>query len=557
MRLALVAFLLLAGCEAGPAVLVDLRTDLVPGAEFQEVEVRLEQREGSAGTEVDRARRGVGPDERFLEGGRVAELSAPSAGTYHVRVRLFAAGGRLAEGATLVRVREDAVVSVRVERACAYAGCAEGQLCEQGECVDEECALSTPGACGETPPCETVEDCPARADCADARCDEGYCFFAMREGACPPTDYCDPQRGCLRFPEQADAGAPTCDDRLVDCDGRPEDCEVNVEVDPNHCGGCGLRCEIDNATALCASGVCSLLICDPGYGDCDLDEASGCETPVNTVDQCGDCGVTCAALETCTSVGQCRCGPRFGTIGGGPACGADETCCGDGCFDLDDTESRCGACDASCAPGERCQGGRCACGSSLGAPGGGAVCDGACCDGACVDTARDVTNCGACGVTCGVGEICQAGECRCGSRRGATGQPACSPSQACCADACRDLPSDPDHCGACGVTCGPGEACTSGACRCAADAGEVGGGPACGAAETCCPSVGGCRTLDSDPTSCGACAERCGGGETCAGGACTCGAVSAAVGDGAVCSVTEPCCVSGGALRCVSPPACD
>ena len=545
--------LLLAGCQRGPTVFVDLRTDLVPGAEFQALEIWLERREGSGATEVGRARRSVSPDDRFIDGVRVAELAAPGEGVYHVRARLYASGGILATGGTLVRVREDTVVSVRVERACAYAGCAEGQLCERGECVDEDCALTTPGECGETPACASPADCPARADCADARCDEGFCFFEMREGACAPTDYCDPQRGCLRFPEQSDAGAPMCGDTLVDCDDDPSDCEVNVALDPNHCGGCDVRCEIQNATALCASGACSLLLCDPGFGDCDGDESSGCETSVTTVAECGDCGVACGASETCTSIGQCRCGARFGGIGSGPACLGSETCCGDACADLQRDPTSCGACGAACAPGETCRDGQCACGPGRGGVGAGAFCGGACCDDACVDLDADVANCGACGVRCGDGESCDGGECRCGSTRGSAG-PACGPTETCCTDACADLGFDEASCGGCGIGCGPGEFCNAGACQCGTDAGEVGAGRLCGAAQTCCGT--GCQDTDADTMNCGGCGVRCGRGERCAGGACRCGSASADPGDGALCSVVEECCLSMGATQCASSRDC-
>ncbi|MAC25698.1 MAG: hypothetical protein CMH59_04345, partial [Myxococcales bacterium] len=61
------------------------------------------------------------------------------------------------------------------------------------------------------------------------------------------------------------------------------------------------------------------------------------------------------------------------------------------------------------------------------------------CSGECVDVGSDPDHCGACGTSCGAGEVCSEGSCglSCG---GAT--------PTLCGDRCVDTTSDRNHCGA-------------------------------------------------------------------------------------------------------------
>lgn len=76
------------------------------------------------------------------------------------------------------------------------------------------------------------------------------------------------------------------------------------------------------------------------------------------------------------------------------------------------------------------------------------------CGSECVHLARDPGNCGACGVTCGFGELCRDGTC----------QRDCAAGLVACGGECRDLRSDGENCGACGVDCGPDAYCAGATC---------------------------------------------------------------------------------------------
>ena len=86
------------------------------------------------------------------------------------------------------------------------------------------------------------------------------------------------------------------------CDGIPETgCETNLRTTSN-CGACGVPCSFANATATCATGVCTFGNCFPGYSDCDADLDNGCEvdhglysnscaTASNVGSACGDLNI--------------------------------------------------------------------------------------------------------------------------------------------------------------------------------------------------------------------------------------------------------------------------
>src|SRR5262249_34280760 len=42
------------------------------------------------------------------------------------------------------------------------------------------------------------------------------------------------------------------------------------------------------------------VVCSPGFADCDLNPANGCETDLSAIPNCGGCGITCDDGSGCT-----------------------------------------------------------------------------------------------------------------------------------------------------------------------------------------------------------------------------------------------------------------
>jgi hypothetical protein len=109
----------------------------------------------------------------------------------------------------------------------------------------------------------------------------------------------------------------------------------------------------------------------------------------------------------------------------------------------------CGACGASVGVLEICVAGSRSCAPEIGT-----------CDGACTDLARDANHCGTCATQCGTGDLCAT------TSGGTCIVPeACTGAYSVCGRSCVALDSDRFHCGACGHACTPGETCRAGACR--------------------------------------------------------------------------------------------
>jgi len=105
--------------------------------------------------------------------------------------------------------------------------------------------------------------------------------------------------------------------------------------------------------------------------------------------------------------------------------------------------------------------------------------------------------CGACGP---LGDRCEAGECRCGSRD------PCAAGETCCGTGCYDLSSDTSHCGGCDLDCAD-QTANAGGVFC--DGGEC-DYVTCEAGHLDCDNnrQNGCETL-SDRNNCSACGDDC------------------------------------------------
>lgn len=134
----------------------------------------------------------------------------------------------------------------------------------------------------------------------------------------------------------------------------------------------------------------------------------------------------------------------------------------------------------------------------------------ACGNRTCEDLTSDRRNCGACGVACQVGQICQNSAC------------ICAPGAVDCNGACVVTQSDPRHCGGCAMACAQGEVCQDGACQ-----------TSCSLGATRC-GEGSCVNTATDPANCGACGVQCEQGQSCHDGVCAYDVVAACLTNGQV-----------------------
>ena len=201
-------------------------------------------------------------------------------------------------------------------------------------------------------------------------------------------------------------GIAGCNAGFGNCDNNPGNgCETSLSTISN-CGTCGLVCNFANAAPVCASGVCGISACNAGFGNCDNNPGNGCETSLSTISNCGTCGLVCNfanAAPVCASgvCGISACNAGFGNCDNNPA---------NGCETGLNTISNCGTCGLVCnfanaAP--VCTAGVCgisACNSGFG------NCDSNPANG-CETSLNTISNCGTCGHACAVNQTCTAGVC--------------------------------------------------------------------------------------------------------------------------------------------------
>ncbi|MCZ7685562.1 MAG: hypothetical protein M5U28_45010 [Sandaracinaceae bacterium] len=378
----LVATLLLGGCSTAQELAVDVRTDLVPGTEFDAVRVRLDG--------ADERRVEAGAQDDFATPRRVAEFASVASGRVTLEVALVRGATDVLSRRVVVRMEGSQIVLVVLTRDCRGVTCPGSgddpseMECFGGRCVDPECSDRDPERCGE-PECEGDAECTTSTACVAPRCVAGACLELPRtsgEGACAAGEACVPGTGCVSL-DTGDAGAPDAgahdsgphDSGPVPCTAEtcvPGPCETATCVS----GVCERASTCADGETCCAGDVCALDCstscggrpagseCRAARGPCDEPELCDGTSPTCPDDALRPAGTECrAALGECDLAEACS--------GESDACPIDAfepigTTCADGfCNGLGDCSSGCTP-GAPCSTGNPCELGTTSCAS--GAP---------------------------------------------------------------------------------------------------------------------------------------------------------------------------------------------
>lgn len=172
-------------------------------------------------------------------------------------------------------------------------------------CINAQCLAPVDG--GSDVRDVAAVDAPAADAAADVIAQDSGTPDAAVDATIDSGPVVDAQAADVNLEAAVDAtpDALACPMGFADCDGMAANgCETDTRTDFNHCGGCGMRCFVGDATPTCTMGHCGLT-CGVGQGNCDGMLANGCEVDLQRSRyNCGACGHFCGALS-CV-MGACR-----------------------------------------------------------------------------------------------------------------------------------------------------------------------------------------------------------------------------------------------------------
>jgi len=355
---------------------------------------------------------------------------------------------------------------------CVGAVQPQPELCDN---LDNNCDGSTDEGYNKVGDVRFCGDCnPCKIPNAAPRCNVGMCEIQ----GCSP-GWVDLANGVADGCEYACTfrGLDVCNNQDDDCDGTTDE-GINVNTDPNNCGGCGRVCNSPNAADICDAGSCVQGACEANFHDNDPLKP-GCEyfCVVNGTEACdgidNDCnGQIDEGINLNTDASNCgACGRRCQFTQAAASCGAGACsmgACNAGFVDGNNNPND--GCEYACTPTN----------------GGLEICDGL--DNDCdkqMDEADPLlaTNCfpmgetgcdvalGTCAGTCQFGKYaCFGGQLECQSAT-LPGFESCDNLDNDCdgsADEDFDKDSDPRFCGSCATSCAYTNAialCSTGGCQ--------------------------------------------------------------------------------------------
>lgn len=155
------------------------------------------------------------------------------------------------------------------------------------------CTLAADGA-------SLSEGCPEGTKECDGSCvSTNDDLFGCGRASCSP---CSLHKSVNACSAEGECVIASCVGAWEDCDRNPQNgCEVNLDTNRAHCGGCGEECEPpENGLAACAEAQCYVRTCEGNYFDCNFDFRDGCEVDLHTdKEHCGECENACPDGEEC------------------------------------------------------------------------------------------------------------------------------------------------------------------------------------------------------------------------------------------------------------------
>lgn len=268
MRRMCVLLLVALGCASSePSLRVDVKTDLVPGAEFAALRIVIDDAGETTQVELPALF-----SYDFLDGFQAIETAVAANDVIVTGSLIDVFGEPVVSREASVQIDGDrTAVTLVFSRDCRDLVCpgaldpATATACVGGVCVDPRCSPERPEFCRSE--CDTAEDCDALAACSTPLCVSGTCLYSLDGVECSDDTRCDPDLGCVAVP--ADACFPG------------ERCEwtfgpycADTRSDPQNCGECREVCTAPTGSIpRCTAGECAF-DCMPGLVRC----GEGCET---------------------------------------------------------------------------------------------------------------------------------------------------------------------------------------------------------------------------------------------------------------------------------------